>query len=465
MRRPTSVRRPSCSTAPSRASSSRAAPHAAAGGRVEPRQRIGIVHAQRRQRQRDLGQIGARDLGLRLARALLEVVARVQAQRAARARPPGAAGPLCRRGLADPREGQRGQAGPGRVRRHSRQTGIDHAGDAVDRHGRLGHVRGQDDLAPLARAHGARLVLERHLAVQRQHREGRDARQLGERGLRPPDLARAREEHQQVTVLVVAEKSADRARDLRRQRPIVGRGQVLDRDVEHPALAADDVAADEIGDRVGVERRGHRHHGQVRAVGLAQPAQPGEGEIGGDVALVQLVEHDHADAGQARRRQHAPDEQPFGHEPQPRLGPGRFVEADRIADGLADAFAQLAGDARRGQPRGQPARLEHPDLPVATPRVEQRARNTRRLARARRGLHHGGAARRDGVGDRRQAVVDRQREVRRHRQGPVRVRRWLGDGRRSTRPADVGNIPTSPLTADSAWRIVVMPRRTGYVVR
>ena len=80
-------------------------------------------------------------------------------------------------------------------------------------------------------------------------------RQLGERRLRPPDLARAREEHQQVAVLVVAQKPADRAGDLRRQRPVVGRGQVLDLDVEHPALAADDGAADEIGDRVGVERR------------------------------------------------------------------------------------------------------------------------------------------------------------------------------------------------------------------
>ena len=113
----------------------------------------------------------------------------------------------------------------------------------------------------------------------------------------PPDLARAREEHQQVAVLVVAQHAADRARDLRRERPIVGRGQVLDRDVEHPALAADDVAA-----------RGNRatgsassvadiaHDGQVGAVGLAQPAQPGQREIGGDVALVKLVEHDRADA-------------------------------------------------------------------------------------------------------------------------------------------------------------------------
>ena len=52
------------------------------------------------------------------------------------------------------------------------------------------------------------------------------------------------------------------------------------------------VAAQELGDRIGVQRRGHRHHGQIGTVGLAQAPQPGEREIRRDVALVKLVEHD-----------------------------------------------------------------------------------------------------------------------------------------------------------------------------
>ena len=158
--------------------------------------------------------------------------------------------------------------------------------------------------------------------------------------------------------------------------------------------------------------------------------------------------------GQARRRQHAPDEQPFGHEPEPRLGPGRLVEADRIADGLADALAQLAGDARRGQPRGQPARLEHPNLPVATPRVEQRARNTRRLARAGRGLDDGGAARRDGVGDRRQTVVDRQRQG------------WAASSRSSPRPSMGGQrAPIRPSCRRGPHTDIVSHRRFSLAYR
>ena len=102
MRRPTSVSRPSRSTPPSRPSSSRAAPHAAAGGGIQPRERVGVAHAERRQRQRDLRQIArARSRAPSRGRALLEIVARVEAQRASGTRASGAPGPLRRGRLAD----------------------------------------------------------------------------------------------------------------------------------------------------------------------------------------------------------------------------------------------------------------------------------------------------------------------------------------------------------------------------
>ena len=234
----------------------------------------------------------------------------------------------------------------------------------------------------VAGADGARLLLERQIAVQRQHREVAHAGQLRQRRLGAPDLARARQEHQHVAVLLVAEHAPHRAGDLLRERPIVGRGQVLDRDVEQPALAAHHApprksatgSASSVADIATIARSG---------VGLAQPPQPGEREVGRDVALVQLVEHDRADRRQARRRQQPPHEQPLRHEAQARAGPAGLVEADRIADGFAHTLAQLARDARGREPRGQPPRLEHPDLPVARPVIEQRPRHPGRLARAR----------------------------------------------------------------------------------
>ena len=65
--------------------------------RVQPGERVRVADAQRREHQRQLGEIGAGDLGLVVARALLEVVARVQAQRASGAGAAGAARALGRR--------------------------------------------------------------------------------------------------------------------------------------------------------------------------------------------------------------------------------------------------------------------------------------------------------------------------------------------------------------------------------
>ena len=88
------------------------APQAAAGGGSSQASASAIAHAERREHQRQLRQIGARDLGLGLARPLFEVVAGVEAQRASGARAAGAAGALGGRRLADARERERRQAGP-----------------------------------------------------------------------------------------------------------------------------------------------------------------------------------------------------------------------------------------------------------------------------------------------------------------------------------------------------------------
>ncbi len=309
----------------------------------------------------------------------------------------------------------------------------------------LRDVGRQDDLAPVAGAHGARLLLQRHLAVQRQHGQGGGAGQLGDRRLRAADVAGAGEKHQHVAVGLVAQHAADRSRDLGGQRPIVvGRG-VFDRDVEHPPLAAHDIGAEEVADRIGVDGRRHRDHRQVAPFTLAQPPQPGQRDIGGDVALVQLVEHDRRHAAQPRVGEHAAHEQPLGDEAQARLRAAGLVEADSVADSVADALAQLGGDARRGQPCRQPPRLEHPDLAaVGGQHVQQHARDARRLAGAGGRLDDRGAARADRGCDRWQARVDGQLG---HRRRPVLSR------------------PVTPGSTSGAWRSSWRGWRPGGIPR
>ena len=69
------------------------------------------------------------------------------------------------------RDLQRRQARPGRVRGDAGQARVDHRGHAVDGDRGLGHVGGEDDLAPRGRAHRAVLLLGREVAVERQHVE------------------------------------------------------------------------------------------------------------------------------------------------------------------------------------------------------------------------------------------------------------------------------------------------------
>ena len=178
--------------------------------------------------------------------------------------------------------------------------------DALDRHRRLGDVRRQDDLAAVAGAHGARLLLERHLAVQRQHGEAADAR-----AARRAPPARAGSRRRPAGTPARRRPCRRAARGARRPRPArpaadrraLGRCSIATSNMR-PSLRTTSPPRNS-RDRIGVERRRHRHDGQVGPVGLAQAPQPGEREIGRDVALVKLVEHDGADAGQARRGQHA----------------------------------------------------------------------------------------------------------------------------------------------------------------
>ena len=139
-------------------------------------------------------------------------------------------------------------------------------------------------------------------------------------------------------------------------------------------------------------------------------AHQGEGQVGLQAALVQLVEDHAADAVERRVvLQHA-EEETVGHHFDAGARPHLGVEPHAIAHGLADRFAQGRRHAPRGSARRQPPRLLHDDLGVAEPRrVEQGQRHARRLAGAGRRHQHGGIARLQRLFQPRQRFVDGKR--------------------------------------------------------
>ena len=80
-----------------------------------------------------------------------------------------------------------------------------------------------------------------------------------------------------------------------------------------------------------------------------------EGEVGVQAPLVELVEHDGADAFEERVGQQLPGEDALGHDPEPRPRPDPALEPDLVADLLAERPAVLLGDPRRRRPARRPA--------------------------------------------------------------------------------------------------------------
>ena len=157
----------------------------------------------------------------------------------------------------------------------------------------------------------------------------------------------------------------------------------------------------ERGQALPVQGRRHHHDAQV----LAQPGlhvqRQRQAQVGGQVALVELVEQQGADALQLRVVLDHPGQDAFGDHLDPGARRHPVLEADPVADRLADLLAELAGHEHRRAARRHPPRLQHHDPAPGQPRrIEQGQRHLGGLAGARRCLQHQPRMRGQAVADR-----------------------------------------------------------------
>ena len=157
-----------------------------------------------------------------------------------------------------------------------------------------------------------------------------------------------------------------------------------DVDVEHPPLARDDGPVEHAAQALDVGCRRHRHDHEVRADRGGHLGGERQPDVGGEVALVDLVE-DHR--RHARERgvvlqpagQHA-----FGDDLDPRRRTDVALVAGLVADQVADGGPGGGGHASRRRPGGETAGLEHDDATVAEPRFGRAGRAGRRWSCRRR---------------------------------------------------------------------------------
>jgi hypothetical protein len=122
---------------------------------------------------------------------------------------------------------------------------------------------------------------------------------------------------------------------------------------------------------------------------------------------VKLVEDDRADGFEERVVQELAQQDARRHHQDVSAGPGDTVEADLVADLVAEPAAPLRGHPAGGGAGRQPARLQHDD-PAGCPGVENSRRHARRLAGPRRRLEDDPPVPAEGVHQLGQDGVDRQ---------------------------------------------------------
>ncbi len=284
----------------------------------------------------------------------------------------GAAGTLLGTRPGDAHRLQAGHASRGVEARPALVAGVDHHAHPLDGQAGLGDIGRQHHLAPRTGEDRPFLLGEGELAV-----EGADIDlpgQVGKRSGAAADLEGAGEEDQHVAVRL-GQGPAHR----RRHGVAHPSGRLLGKIIHRHRVAAPGAAdpravAEESGHRSGIE--GRRHHQQLQILAQTElgVAAEGQGEVGIEVALVELVENHQADAGQFRVGLQPAGEDPLGDH----LDAGGLRDpalvADSVADRLSHPLAALFRHKARGVAGGQPPRLEHEDGAPGQPRLVEEGR-------------------------------------------------------------------------------------------
>ena len=220
------------------------------------------------------------------------------------------------------------------------------------------------------------------------------------------DLARARQEDEDVAACPRDRRAPHRRHHLLRQAAIVGSLEMLDLHRIAPSFAPHDGTGEEGRDRFRLQGRRHDGELQIRPRGPHQPRQKRKREIAVQVALVEFVEHHRSHAGQRRIAEQAPGENGFRQEAQAGVRSGDVLEADLVPDRLAQLLFALGGDTAGSGARRDAAGFE--DQYLARDLLQQGGRNARRLPGARRRFDDDRRSLSERLADVRQRLVDRK---------------------------------------------------------
>ena len=179
--------------------------------------------------------------------------------------------------------------------------------------------------------------------------------------------------------------------------PLLAAALVANLHRKRPAFGVDDRAiAQQFCDGLGGQRGAHHHDPQIGPQRLANSHEHSQREVHLDRALVELIEHDGADVFEGDVVEQPAQQDARRHDDEPRVAAHARVEADLVADFVAQVAAAKLRDPPGDGPGRQAARLNEHHLLAGRQIVEHGRRHEHRLARARRGRDDDRAAARRG---------------------------------------------------------------------
>jgi len=183
------------------------------------------------------------------------------------------------------------------------------------------------------------------------------------------------------------------------------------RDGKHAPFAAHHRRLiQQAGQPSAFERGGHEQQlERLLAQQYAGVERQRQGQVGIEAALVEFIEDHQTHAFERRVVLQAAREDALGDNLDAGVRPDLAVQPDAIANGLANLFAQLAGQPFGRRSGSETPRLEHQHLLSGEPwLMQQRQRHSGGLAGAGRRFEHGFVTHQQGLAQRRQDFIDRQ---------------------------------------------------------
>src|SRR5258706_5455164 len=333
--------------------------------RIDERKFLDRAKAERLHPQDHVGERRAQHFGISERRARVELLLGVEADADPARDPAAAAGALLGRSLGDVFDAQLLDLAAVAVALQARETRVHHVADP-------GH--GERGLRNVGREHDAPAAVRLEYALLLIGREAREQGQdfgvrrvvFSQRLRRLPDLALARQEHEDVA-LTLARQVLRRVAD--RLVEIVVFVLGLDRTVtdlhrvEAPRNLDDGSAVEVPREALGIDGRRGDDELEIRAP-REELLHIAEQEVDVEAAFVRLVDDQRVVLAQLAIPLSLGEQNAVGHDLDIRTRADFVRETDLVADGTARLGLQLLGDAGGGGARGNPARLGMPDKAV-----------------------------------------------------------------------------------------------------